>query len=217
MIEGEVAELLLEGDARARGRAGVDGVGFPRARVILTAGTFLNGVIHIGDQRSRAAGWAIRRQCVLAEQLDDLALPVGRLKTGTPPRLDGRTIDWDKLEMQPGDEDPTVFSFLNTAARSAPDRLRHHAYKRSNAPDRARQPAHVPLCMVAISKASVRATARRSRTRSCALPTRPSHQVFLEPEGLDDHTVYPNGISTSLPEDVQEAYVRYDSRAWSRR
>lgn len=144
---------------------------------------------------------------LLAAQLADLTLPVGRLKTGTPPRLDGRTIDWARLESQPGDEVPTVFSFLNHApeARQISCGITHtseatHQIVRDNLGRSAMYGGHIegvgPRYCPSIEDKVVR------------FADKTSHQVFLEPEGLDDHTVYPNGLSTSLPEDVQHAYIR---------
>jgi tRNA uridine 5-carboxymethylaminomethyl modification enzyme len=144
---------------------------------------------------------------VLAAQLAELALPVGRLKTGTPPRLDGRTIDWARLESQPGDEVPSVFSFLNRApeARQISCGITHtseetHQIVRENLSRSAMYGGHIegvgPRYCPSIEDKVVR------------FADKTSHQVFLEPEGLDDHTVYPNGLSTSLPEEVQHAYIR---------
>ena len=144
---------------------------------------------------------------LLAVQLGELALPVGRLKTGTPPRLDGRTIDWARLESQPGDEDPSVFSFLNRVpeARQISCGITHtseatHQIVRDNLARSAMYGGHIegvgPRYCPSIEDKVVR------------FADKTSHQVFLEPEGLDDYTVYPNGLSTSLPEEVQEAYIR---------
>ncbi len=205
IIEGEVAQLRLKAGA-VHGVELASGEALSAARVILTAGTFLNGVIHIGDKRMQGGRMGDSPSRVLAAQLGDLALPVGRLKTGTPPRLDGRTIDWDQLEMQPGDEDPTVFSFLNTRpeARQIACGITHtseatHQIVRDNLSRSAMYGGHIegvgPRYCPSIEDKIVR------------FADKSSHQVFLEPEGLDDHTVYPNGLSTSLPEDVQHAYI----------
>ncbi|WP_164517269.1 tRNA uridine-5-carboxymethylaminomethyl(34) synthesis enzyme MnmG [Tabrizicola piscis] len=205
IIEGEVAQLLLKAGA-VHGVELASGDVLSAARVILTAGTFLNGVIHIGDKRMQGGRMGDSPSRVLAAQLGDLALPMGRLKTGTPPRLDGRTIDWDKLEMQPGDEDPSVFSFLNTRpeARQIACGITHtseatHQIVRDNLSRSAMYGGHIegvgPRYCPSIEDKIVR------------FADKTSHQVFLEPEGLDDHTVYPNGLSTSLPEDVQHAYI----------
>jgi len=173
----------------------------------LTAGTFLNGTIHIGDQRRSGGRVGDAASVRLASRLADLDLERGRLKTGTPPRLDGRTIDWAKLEMQPGDDDPVLFSFKNTKpfARQIACGITHtnegtHAIVRANLGRSAMYGGHIegvgPRYCPSIEDKVVR------------FADKTGHQVFLEPEGLDDDTVYPNGISTSLPVEVQECYVR---------
>ncbi len=206
VIEGEVAGLRLVGGAVA-GVVLASGVEFASGQVVLTAGTFLNGVIHIGDRRMSGGRMGDSPSRLLAAQLGELALPVGRLKTGTPPRLDGRTIDWARLESQPGDEHPAVFSFLNRApeARQISCGITHtseatHQIVRDNLGRSAMYGGHIegvgPRYCPSIEDKVVR------------FADKSSHQVFLEPEGLDDHTVYPNGLSTSLPEEVQHAYIR---------
>ncbi|WP_128516341.1 tRNA uridine-5-carboxymethylaminomethyl(34) synthesis enzyme MnmG [Tabrizicola thermarum] len=206
VIEGEVARLRLSGGAVA-GVVLASGVELSSGHVVLTAGTFLNGVIHIGDRRMAGGRMGDSPSKVLAAQLSELALPVGRLKTGTPPRLDGRTIDWSRLESQPGDEVPSVFSFLNRApeARQISCGITHtseatHQIVRDNLSRSAMYGGHIegvgPRYCPSIEDKVVR------------FADKTSHQVFLEPEGLDDSTVYPNGLSTSLPEDVQHAYIR---------
>jgi tRNA uridine 5-carboxymethylaminomethyl modification enzyme len=206
VIEGEVAGLRLSGGAVA-GVVLASGVELSSGRVILTAGTFLNGVIHIGDRRMSGGRMGDSPSRLLASQLAELALPVGRLKTGTPPRLDGRTIDWAQLESQPGDDAPVMFSFLNSApeARQISCGITHtseatHQIVRDNIGLSAMYGGHIegvgPRYCPSIEDKVVR------------FADKTSHQVFLEPEGLDDHTIYPNGLSTSLPEDVQHAYIQ---------
>lgn len=206
VIEAEVASLILRG----RGVAGVrlaDGSEIGCGAVVLTTGTFLNGIIHIGDRRSSGGRMGDRPSIKLAEQLASLGLPLGRLKTGTPPRLDGRTIAWDALDRQAGDDEPTMFSFLNRRPllRQVDCGITHtnertHAIIRKNLDRSAMYGGHIesigPRYCPSIEDKIVR------------FADKESHQVFLEPEGLDDTTVYPNGISTSLPQDVQERYVR---------
>jgi tRNA uridine 5-carboxymethylaminomethyl modification enzyme len=205
IIEGEVAGLRLAGGV-VQGVVLASGAELSSSRVVLTAGTFLNGVIHIGDRRMPGGRMGDSPSRVLAAQLSELALPVGRLKTGTPPRLDGRTIDWSRLDSQPGDEDPAMFSFLNQgpAARQISCGITHtseatHQIVRENLGRSAMYGGHIegvgPRYCPSIEDKVVR------------FADKTSHQVFLEPEGLDDHTVYPNGLSTSLPEDVQHAYI----------
>ncbi len=206
IIEGEAASLKLEG-GKVAGVMLASGIALSASQVVLTAGTFLNGVIHIGDKRMSGGRMGDSPSCLLAAQLSDLSLPVGRLKTGTPPRLDGRTIDWAQLDSQPGDDDPAMFSFLNKApaARQISCGITHtseetHQIVRDNLSKSAMYGGHIegvgPRYCPSIEDKIVR------------FADKTSHQVFLEPEGLDDFTVYPNGLSTSLPEDVQHAYIR---------
>jgi len=206
IIEGEATDFLMEGD-RVRGIALADGSEIPAAAVVLTSGTFLRGVIHIGDVSRPGGRMGDKPSIKLAERIDSFGLPLGRLKTGTPPRLDGRTIAWDGLEMQPGDDDPVLFSFLSRGVEAPQiscgithtNRRTHEIIER-NLSRSAMYGGHIegvgPRYCPSIEDKIVR------------FGEKDSHQIFLEPEGISDHTVYPNGISTSLPEDVQEAYVR---------
>ncbi len=206
VIEGEVADLRVEAD-RVTGVVLADGSTLPARAVILTAGTFLNGVIHVGDQRRSGGRVGDPASERLAQRLAALDLPRGRLKTGTPPRLDGTTIDWGRLETQPGDDDPVMFSFLHRVpfVRQIACGITHtnpatHEVVRRNLARSAMYGGHIegvgPRYCPSIEDKVVR------------FADKEAHQVFLEPEGLDDTTVYPNGISTSLPAEVQEEYVR---------
>jgi tRNA uridine 5-carboxymethylaminomethyl modification enzyme len=206
VIEGEVVDLLMTGDA-VSGVVLADGSQVASAAVVLTTGTFLRGVIHIGDVQKPGGRVGERPAEKLADRLRDYGLPLGRLKTGTPPRLDGRTIAWEKLEMQPGDDDPAMFSFLSKGpvARQISCGITHtnpqtHEIIRANLTRSAMYGGHIegvgPRYCPSIEDKVVR------------FADKPTHQVFLEPEGLTTDTVYPNGISTSLPAEVQEAYVR---------
>ena len=206
IVEGEVVDFAMDGDTVA-GVVLADGATLRATSVVLTTGTFLRGVIHIGDVSRQGGRMGDRASVRLAKRIDSFGLPMGRLKTGTPPRLDGRTINWDILEKQPGDEEPVVFSFLSTTV-SAPQvacgithtNEKTHQIIRENLDRSAMYGGHIdgvgPRYCPSIEDKVVR------------FADKDSHQVFLEPEGVDDHTVYPNGISTSLPEDIQEAYVR---------
>ena len=205
VIEGEVADFLMANNAVAGVRL-ADGSEINSKTVILTTGTFLRGVIHIGDVAKPGGRMGENPSIKLAERIDSFELPLGRLKTGTPPRLDGRTIAWDKLEMQPGDSAPTLFSFLSKTptAKQISCGITHtneatHDIIRDNLSRSAMYGGHIdgtgPRYCPSIEDKIVR------------FADKTSHQVFLEPEGVDDHTVYPNGISTSLPVDVQEDYV----------
>ncbi len=206
LIEGEVADLIVK-DGRVSGVALSDGSQIPCRTVVLTAGTFLNGVIHIGPERRAGGRIGDAPSNRLGVRLGDLGFARGRLKTGTPPRLDGRTINWEVVGEQPGDEDPVVFSFLNAGpkARQISCGITHtneatHDIVRRNLGQSAMYGGQIegvgPRYCPSIEDKVVR------------FSDKTSHQVFLEPEGLIDHTVYPNGISSSLPEDIQQEYVR---------
>ncbi|MDU8910909.1 tRNA uridine-5-carboxymethylaminomethyl(34) synthesis enzyme MnmG [Aestuariicoccus sp. MJ-SS9] len=205
VVSGEVTDFILEQDKIAGIRL-ADGSDIRAAAVILTTGTFLRGVIHIGDVARPGGRMGDKPSVRLAERIDDFGLPLGRLKTGTPPRLDGRTIRWDVLETQPGDDDPVLFSFLSkrVSARQVPCGITHtnahtHEIIEKNLSRSAMYGGHIdgvgPRYCPSIEDKIVR------------FADKTSHQIFLEPEGLSDDTIYPNGISTSLPEDVQRDYV----------
>ncbi|WP_424943850.1 tRNA uridine-5-carboxymethylaminomethyl(34) synthesis enzyme MnmG [Aliiroseovarius crassostreae] len=206
VIESEVADLIMDGQTVVGVRL-ADGSEIRAGSVILTTGTFLRGIIHIGDVRKEGGRMGDRPSVKLAERIEQFGLPLGRLKTGTPPRLDGRTIRWDLLDRQPGDEDPVMFSFLNKTpfAKQISCGITHtnartHEIIRQNLDRSAMYGGHIdgvgPRYCPSIEDKIVR------------FADKEQHQVFLEPEGVDDHTVYPNGISTSLPVEVQHDYVR---------
>ncbi|MEX3316175.1 tRNA uridine-5-carboxymethylaminomethyl(34) synthesis enzyme MnmG [Sulfitobacter sp. PS-8MA] len=206
VIEAEVVDFRMEGEA-VRGVQLSDGSEVSTSGVVLTTGTFLRGVIHIGDISRSGGRMGDKASVQLAERIDSFNLPMGRLKTGTPPRLDGRTINWDILDAQPGDDAPVMFSFLSkgTSAKQVTCGITHtnartHAIIRENLERSAMYGGHIdgvgPRYCPSIEDKVVRFAEKES------------HQIFLEPEGADDFTVYPNGISTSLPESVQEDYVR---------
>ena len=203
-----VDDLMLEGD-RVVGAVTQSGIRFPGRAVVLTAGTFLNGLVHIGLQNYAAGRAGDPPAISLAARLKELQLPQGRLKTGTPPRLDGRTIDFSACQEQPGDLDPIpVFSFLG-AAEQHPAQLScwithtnaiTHEIIRSNL-DRS------PMYSGVIEGVGPR-YCPSIEDKIHRFADKASHQIFLEPEGLTTHEFYPNGISTSLPFDVQIAVVR---------
>lgn len=206
VIVGEVVDLIMHGAAVA-GVHLAEGQNIVARSVVLTTGTFLRGVIHIGKLRRDGGRWGESPSVRLARRLDDFGLPMGRLKTGTPPRLSGRTINWDTLERQPGDAAPTMFSFLSQGptARQISCGITHtnsetHDIITKNLDQSAMYGGMIdgagPRYCPSIEDKVVR------------FADKPSHQVFLEPEGLDDDTIYPNGISTSLPEEVQRQYVQ---------
>jgi len=205
VLEGEVVDLIVEGNSVAGIRL-ADGSEIKSRRVILTTGTFLRGVIHIGDVSRPGGRMGDKPSTRLAKRIDSLGLSLGRLKTGTPPRLDGRTINWDILESQPADADPALFSFMSKKAYAQQvscgithTNLRTHEVIEKNLTKSAMYGGHIdgvgPRYCPSIEDKIVRFSEKES------------HQIFLEPEGLTDHTVYPNGISTSLPADVQQEYV----------
>ncbi|MGH7013211.1 MAG: tRNA uridine-5-carboxymethylaminomethyl(34) synthesis enzyme MnmG [Stellaceae bacterium] len=200
--EGEAAALIFGRGGRCAGVETGDGARLFAGAVVITTGTFLRGLIHIGETKTEAGRVGEKPSIGLAESLARAGFALGRLKTGTPPRLDGRTIDQAGLEAQPGDNPPTPFSFL-TGRIVTPQIVCHitattpasHALIRANlhrAPMYSGQIDSVgPRYCPSIEDKVVR-FAERER-----------HQIFLEPEGLDDDTVYPNGISTSLPAEIQ--------------
>ena len=205
VIEGEVVDLSME-NGRVSGVVLADGTALSGRTVVLTAGTFLRGMIHIGNNAQPGGRMGDKPSVRLAERLAEMKLGTGRLKTGTPPRLDGRTIDWTKVGNQDGDDVPTVFSFLHSKAfvKQVSCGVTHtneqtHDIVRSNLALSAMYGGHIdgigPRYCPSLEDKIVR------------FADKDSHQIFLEPEGLDDPTIYPNGISTSLPLAVQEAYV----------
>lgn len=205
VVEGEVTDLVMS-SGRVEGVV-VGGTAISAPSVVLTTGTFLRGVIHIGDVSRPGGRMGDDPSVRLAARIDDLGLPLGRLKTGTPPRLDGRSIDWSRVEVQPGDDDPVMFSFLSSrpTARQVSCGITHtnpetHEIIRANLERSAMYGGHIegvgPRYCPSIEDKVVR------------FADKASHQIFLEPESLSDNVIYPNGISTSLPVDVQEAYVR---------
>jgi tRNA uridine 5-carboxymethylaminomethyl modification enzyme len=201
-----VEDLLIE-DRRVVGVATASGETIRAGAVVLTTGTFLNGLIHMGEVKIPAGRVGDAPSIGLSKTLYSLGLAMGRLKTGTPPRLDGATVDWAALEVQHGDDPPSPFSFL-TAHITTPQTVCHitrttpdtHAIIRAN------------LHRAPIYSGQIESTGPRYcpsiEDKIVRFAARDSHQIFLEPEGLDDNTIYPNGISTSLPEDVQIALLK---------
>jgi tRNA uridine 5-carboxymethylaminomethyl modification enzyme len=205
IIEGEVDDLVLT-DERAAGVRLTDGQTFAAGAIVLTTGTFLRGLIHIGERKIPAGRAGEAPALGLSAMLESSGFALGRLKTGTPPRLDGTTIDWAALEMQPGDEPPEPFSVLTSAIAN---RQVDCAITRTTAATHAliRDNVHrSPMYSGQIRSLGPR-YCPSIEDKIVRFGERNGHQIFLEPEGLDDTTVYPNGISTSLPEDVQLAIV----------
>jgi tRNA uridine 5-carboxymethylaminomethyl modification enzyme len=206
VIEGEVDDLRIA-QGRVCGIKLADGREFSTGAVVLTTGTFLRGLVHCGEKQTPAGRVGEAPALGLSLTLERLGFALGRLKTGTPPRLDGRSIDWSAVEMQPGDEPPEPFSVLTgrienpqihcgitrtTDATHEIIRANVHRSPMYSGQIASRGPRYCP----SIEDKIVR------------FGERDGHQIFLEPEGLEDSTVYPNGISTSLPEEVQRALLR---------
>ncbi|MCG6112758.1 MAG: tRNA uridine-5-carboxymethylaminomethyl(34) synthesis enzyme MnmG [Paracoccus sp.] len=203
---GEVEDLLGT-EQRVRGVRLADGREVQAKTVVLTTGTFLRGTIHIGDECRQSGRWGDGAAHKLSGSMERFGLTMGRLKTGTPPRIDTNSIDWACLEVQPGDAEPVMFSYLNDAPE-APQiscAITHtnattHRIIREN------------LGKSALYRGNITGAGPRYcpsiEDKVVRFADKESHQIFLEPEGLESSTVYPNGISTSLPEDVQLDYVR---------
>ena len=201
-----VEDLAIGRDGAIRGIVTADGRHVAAGAVVLTTGTFLRGLIHIGERRIEAGRIGEAPALGLSATLARLGLRLGRLKTGTPPRLDGRTIDWASLEIQPGDDPPVPFSTL-TDRIGTPQVPCHITHTSAATHEVIRANLHrSPLYSGQIEGTGPR-YCPSVEDKVVRFAGRERHQVFLEPEGLDDHTVYPNGISTSLPEDVQLALL----------
>ncbi|HEX7007236.1 MAG TPA: tRNA uridine-5-carboxymethylaminomethyl(34) synthesis enzyme MnmG [Alphaproteobacteria bacterium] len=202
-----VEDLVLDRSGAVAGAVTAAGETIAAGRVVLTTGTFLRGLIHVGERKIAAGRVGEAPSLGLSETLMRAGFPLGRLKTGTPPRLDGRTIDWAGLEIQRGDDPPVPFSFL-TERIETPQIVCHitgtteagHALIRANL-------HRSPLYTGQIESVGPR-YCPSIEDKVVRFADRPRHQIFLEPEGLDDIVVYPNGISTSLPEDVQGALLK---------
>jgi tRNA uridine 5-carboxymethylaminomethyl modification enzyme len=206
LLAAAVNDLDLDSEGRVCGVVLADGRKLPAGRVILTTGTFLRGLIHIGDKKIPAGRVGDDASYGLSRTLEHAGFLLGRLKTGTPPRLDGRTIDWQSLVEQRGDNPPVPFSYLTdriitpqiSCYITGPTMLSHDVIRQNLA----RSPMY---------SGQIESTGPRYcpsiEDKVVRFSNRQSHQIFLEPEGLDDHTVYPNGISTSLPEEIQRAVL----------
>jgi tRNA uridine 5-carboxymethylaminomethyl modification enzyme len=207
VVEGDVFDLLLSADKAVTGVVLADGREIACGAAVLTTGTFLSGLIHIGDQKIPAGRMGEDPSLGLSGTLRRLGLSLGRLKTGTPARLDGTTIDWSGLDKQAADDELQPFSYLTThitnpqiecgITRTTPET---HRIIRDN------------LGRSALYSGAIEGVGPRYcpsiEDKIVKFGERDGHQIFLEPEGLDDDTVYPNGLSTSLPEDVQQLFLR---------
>lgn len=205
IIEGDVVDLAVKD--RVTGVLLADGRAFRCGAVVLTTGTFLRGMIHIGNQTMPAGRMGEKPSSGLSATFERLGVSLGRLKTGTPARLDGATIDWASLEMQQADDEPVPFSFMTdriTTPQIACGITRTVAATHRIIEDNLKQSA--------MYSGQIKGVGPRYcpsiEDKIVKFGERDGHQIFLEPEGLDDDTIYPNGISTSLPAEVQAAFIR---------
>jgi len=207
LFQQEVADLRLEG-GRVTGVITQAGVEFSARAVVLTVGTFLGGRIHVGLEQQPGGRAGDPPSNRLAEKLRALPLRVGRLKTGTPPRIDGRSIDYAGLQVQPGDEPLPVFSFLGLRGEHPRQVPCHITATNERTHEIIRGASHRSPMFTGVIEGVGPRYCPSVEDKVARFADKSSHQVFIEPEGLDTHEVYPNGISTSLPFDVQQALVR---------
>ena len=206
LLEGGAEDFIIE-NAKILGVTSGDGKQYFCDAVILTTGTFLRGLIHRGEEKIPAGRVGEKPTVAIAETLDRLGFPLERLKTGTPARLDGRTINWDVLEAQKADEKPQPFSYLN-AEITVPQIDCHITYTNKDTHKIIQDNLHrAPMYSGQIDGTGPR-YCPSIEDKIVRFADKDRHQIFLEPEGLDDHTVYPNGISNALPIDVQEAMLK---------
>ncbi len=202
IIEGSVEDLILSDSNEIGGAVLASGEEIHAPKIVLTTGTFLNGVIHMGETKIKAGRVGEAPSIGLSETLKRLQFNVGRLKTGTPPRLDGKTIDWKSLEPQPGDNPPNPFSYL-TKEITVPQISCYITHTSQKTHEIIKANLHrAPMYSGQIESTGPR-YCPSIEDKVVRFADKERHQIFLEPEGLDDDTVYPNGISTSLPQDVQ--------------
>lgn len=206
IVEGEAADLLVQGD-RVAGIVDITGLKIKAGAVVLTTGTFLRGEIHLGDERRPAGRRGEHPSVRLAQRLASTGITMGRLKTGTPPRLLRDSIDWDGLEAQPGDDPPVPMSYLTRAITRPQIECRITWTNPSTHALITADLARSPVYSGQISAGGVR-YCPSIEDKVVRFADRTRHQIFLEPEGADDPLVYPNGISTALPRDIQLALVR---------
>jgi tRNA uridine 5-carboxymethylaminomethyl modification enzyme len=210
--QAEVVDLMLDEDRTVRGLKLRDGREVRAKATVVTTGTFLNGLIHCGEQQYTAGRSGEPASVLLGESLKNLGLRNCRLKTGTPPRLDGRTIDWERFEVQPGDADPTPFSFRSPFTRTGQPPLRqiscHIAYTTPETLELIRNNVHRSPMYTGQIEAIGPRYCPSIEDKIVRFPDKTQHQFFLEPEGLNTHEVYINGMSTSLPMEIQAAIVR---------
>ena len=206
LIAGAADDLTLDDMGEIQGVKTIDGREFSCHTAVLTTGTFLRGLIYRGEEIIPAGRVGEKPTIGLAETLERLEFPLARLKTGTPARLDGRTINWDVCDAQPGDEKPLPFSYMNDEI-TVPQIPCYITYTN----EKTHEIISKNLKKSPMYSGQIKSTGPRYcpsiEDKIYRFTDKPRHQIFLEPEGLDDHTVYPNGISTSLPIDVQEEMI----------
>jgi tRNA uridine 5-carboxymethylaminomethyl modification enzyme len=207
LFQAAVDDLIVEGE-RVAGVRTQPGIVFRGTTVVLTTGTFLSGLIHVGMQNYEAGRAGDPPAKRLGAALREMNLPVGRLKTGTPPRLDGRTIDFDRLEVQPGDDPEPVFSFMGTRAMHPAQLPCWITHTNTRTHDLIRGALDRSPLYAGVIQGTGPRYCPSIEDKVVRFAGRDAHQVFLEPEGLTTHEIYPNGISTSLPFDVQVEVVR---------
>jgi tRNA uridine 5-carboxymethylaminomethyl modification enzyme len=207
LFQQEVADLRLD-NGRVAGVVTRAGVEFAGRAVVLTVGTFLGGRIHVGLEQYSGGRAGDPPSNVLAEKLRALPFRVGRLKTGTPPRIDGRTIDYASLQVQPGDEPVPVFSYLGLRAEHPRQVACHITATNERTHELIRAGTDRSPMFTGVIEGVGPRYCPSVEDKVVRFADKTSHQIFIEPEGLDTHEVYPNGISTSLPFDVQHAFVR---------
>ena len=206
IVEGSAEDIIIE-NGIIQSVTLQDGTILKTKSVVITSGTFLRGIIHRGETQTPAGRVGEGPSVGLALTLEKLGLPLGRLKTGTPARLDGRTINWSILEEQKSDENPVPFSFLNDKI-TVPQISCYMTYTSEETHKVIRDNIHrAPMYSGQIQSKGPR-YCPSIEDKIMRFADKERHQIFLEPEGLDDHTVYPNGISTSLPTDIQDAILR---------
>jgi len=206
VVESEASRFLAQ-EGRIIGLELADGRILDCGALVIATGTFLRGMIHLGDQRTPAGRVGDTPSVRLAQCMDDAGFALGRLKTGTPPRLDGTTINWAALEVQPGDDPPEPFSAMTR--RVTTPQIPCHVTRTSEAGHAiVRANAH----LTAVYSGAISGRGPRYcpsiEDKVLRFPDRDSHQIFLEPEGLDDSTIYPNGVSTSLPQAIQQDFLQ---------
>ncbi|RCK39577.1 tRNA uridine 5-carboxymethylaminomethyl modification protein [Thalassospira profundimaris] len=206
ILEGGVEDLIIDENNRVAGVITGEGTEYRAGAVVLTTGTFLRGLIHIGEKTTPAGRIGDAPAMGLSETLEKYDFKLGRLKTGTPARLDGRTIDWASLQEQPGDNPPDPFSFL-TKEIAVPQIPCHMTWTTEATHEIIRANLHRAPMYSGQIKSSGPRYCPSIEDKVVRFAEKNQHQIFLEPEGLDDPTVYPNGISTSLPEEVQLAML----------